>query len=62
MPVDSMATCVTPCSASQSAKASKPLVIVEKVRPSSNTLPGRSRQRTQTTTLLLWTSMPAQRG
>ena len=33
-----------------------------RLRISSNTLPGRSQQRTQTTTLLLWTSMPAQRG
>ena len=37
-------------------------VAVAKEWTSSNTLPGRSQQRTQTTTLLLWTSMPAQRG
>src|SRR5262249_38469634 len=36
--------------------------MVEKVRTSSATFPGRSQQRTQTTTLFLWTSMPAQRG
>src|SRR5436305_9602381 len=57
-----MAAWVTPRSASQSDRASRSAVMVEKVRTSSDGLPGRSQQRTQTTTLLLWTSIPAQRG
>src|SRR5262249_57705737 len=57
-----MATWVTPCSASQSDRANRSRVMVENVRTSSEGLPGRSQQRTQTTTLALWTSMPAQRG
>src|SRR5262245_27781712 len=57
-----MATWLTRCPASQSDRASRSAVMVENVRTCSTGLPGRSQQRTQTTTLSLWTSMPAQRG
>src|SRR5581483_6811721 len=63
-PVLSIATCVTPCSASQSANASGSAVVVGKVRiclvgSPGPALPGVS---THATTVCLWTSRPQPRS
>ena len=60
-PVASIATGVTPFSASQSANPNRPAVVAAKVFTSVTTLPSLA-SRTQATTVSLWTSRPAQRG
>ena len=60
-PVDSIATWVTPCSASQSDRASRsPVMVAEGLDPLAGLGPWVRPQRTQATTVLLWTSSPAQ--
>ena len=58
-PVASIATCVQPCSASQSASASNSVVVLPKLRTSW--CMGGETQRTQATMVSLCTSSPAQR-
>ena len=58
-PVASIATCVQPCSPSQSANASNCAVVVPKLRTSWCI--GGETHRTQATMVSLCTSSPAQR-
>ena len=58
-PVASIATCVTPCSASQSPNFSSAEMVVSKLRTSSCS--GSLTQRTRAMTMSLCTSSPAQR-
>src|SRR5712691_6524967 len=59
-PVLSMATWLTSCSLNQSESASKPTVVVAKVRTSRLTFPRSPVFRMQATTVFLCTSRPAQ--
>ncbi len=61
MPVLSMATWVTPSLASQSARVSRPAVVVAKLRTALLTLPVLAVSSTHATTVVLCTSRPAQR-
>src|SRR5262249_14010613 len=57
-----MATWRTPSPLSQSASARRSAVIVPKVRVWTSAAPPGAARRTQTTTVFLWTSNPAQRS
>jgi hypothetical protein len=61
-PVLSKPMWVQPPSASQSERRNSSLVVVPKVRVSASRVPCASRVSRQTTTVRLWTSMPAQRS
>src|SRR5512139_1799685 len=62
MPVDSMATCVTPSASNQARNAWRLRVIVSNVRTSFHTRPPSPTRRTHATTVCLWTSRPHTHG